>query len=288
MHPERPERLVAARAGLKRAVAPDELVRVAARKPVDQQAIAASWRFSLGGLVRYMINPARQLVVVVGAMVLLAAIGAVSSAQSAAKRVSNEQGIGSVMKLPAPRKTHGLSLEEAIERRRSVREFSDVALTDAEHGQLLWAAQGVTHRRMGLRAAPSAGALYPLEAYLVTGSGVFHYEPRAHQLRQTVSGDVRKALSDAALRQEAVRDAPAVIVLAGVYERTAKKYGARAERYVLMEAGHAAQNLLLQAVSLGLAAVPIGALDDDEVQRSLNLPKNHRPLYLLPVGHPAR
>jgi SagB-type dehydrogenase family enzyme len=261
---------------------------VAARKPVDQQAIAASWRFSLGGLVRYMINPARQLVVVVGAMVLLAAIGAVSSAQNAAKRVSNEQGIGSVMKLPAPRKTHGLSLEEAIERRRSVREFSDVALTDAEHGQLLWAAQGVTHRTMGLRAAPSAGALYPLEAYLVTGSGVFHYEPRAHQLRQTVSGDVRKALSGAALRQEAVRDAPAVVVLAGVYERTAKKYGARAERYVLMEAGHAAQNLLLQAVSLGLAAVPIGAFDDDEVQRLLNLPKNHRPLYLLPVGHPAR
>ena len=97
-----------------------------------------------------------------------------------------------------------------------------------------------------------------------------------------------KRCPDAALRQEAVRDAPAVVVLAGVYERTAKKYGARAERYVHMEAGHAAQNLLLQAVSLGLAAVPIGAFDDDEVQRSLNLPKNHRPLYLLPIGHRAR
>ncbi len=181
-----------------------------------------------------------------------------------------------------------MSLEQAIEQRRSIRDFSDITLTDAEHGQLLWAAQGLTHRTMGLRAAPSAGALYPLEAYLVTGSGVFHYQPRAHQLRQSSSADVRKDLCKAALRQEALCNAPAVFVLAGVYERTGKKYGARARRYVHMEAGHAAQNLLLQAVSLGLAAVPIGAFDDDEVQRVLALPQDHRPLYLLPVGHAAR
>ncbi len=191
-------------------------------------------------------------------------------------------------KLPAPRQTSGLSLEEAIQRRRSVREFASVPLTDAEHGQLLWAAQGMTHRTMGLRAAPSAGALYPLEAYLVTGAGVFHYDPRTHQLRRTASTDVRNALFEAALRQEPVRDAPAVFVLAGVYERTAKKYRGRAERYVHMEAGHAAQNLLLQAVALGLAAVPIGAFDDGRVQQALALPSTHRPLYLLPVGHPAR
>lgn len=191
-------------------------------------------------------------------------------------------------KLPAPKQTSKLSLEEAIQQRRSVREFSDVALTDAEQGQLLWAAQGITHRPMGLRAAPSAGALYPLEAYVVTHAGVYHYEPRTHQLRQTSSTDVREVLFRAALRQEAVRDAPAVFVLAGVYERTAKKYRGRAERYVHMEAGHAAQNLLLQAVSLGLAAVPIGAFDDGEVRQALALPPAHRPLYLLPVGHPAR
>ena len=237
--------------------------------------------------MQYVINPARRLFVAIGAIMLVAAIGVRASAQSAAKHVSNEQGIGSVMKLPAPKQTRGVSLEQAIERRRSVRDFSELALTDAEHGQLLWAAQGLTHRTMGLRAAPSAGALYPLEAYLVTGAGVFHYEPRAHRLRQTVASDVREALFDAALRQEAVRDAPTVLVLAGVYERTAKKYGARAKRYVHMEAGHAAQNVLLQAVSLGLAAVPVGAFDDGEVQRALGLPKSHRPLYLLPVGHPA-
>jgi SagB-type dehydrogenase family enzyme len=179
-------------------------------------------------------------------------------------------------------------VEEAMHRRRSVRDFADVALSDAEHGQLLWAAQGITHRTMGLRTAPSAGALYPLEMYLVTKAGVFHYEPRAHELRQTVSTDVRKALFNAALRQEPVRDAPAVFVFAAVYERTARKYGARAERYVHMEAGHAAQNLLLQAVALDLVAVPIGAFEDDKVARALVLPRTHRPLYLVPLGHPAR
>ena len=191
-------------------------------------------------------------------------------------------------KLPAPKRTSSVSLEEAIQRRRSVREFSDVALTDAQLGQLLWAAQGITQPTMGLRAAPSAGALYPLEAYVVTRTGVHHYEPRTHQLRQTTSTDVRKALFNGALRQEAVRDAPAVFVLAAVYERTAKKYRGRAERYVHMEAGHAAQNLLLQAATLGLVAVPIGAFDDDEVRQVLALPAAHRPLYLLPVGHPAQ
>jgi SagB-type dehydrogenase family enzyme len=181
-----------------------------------------------------------------------------------------------------------MSVEEAIERRRSMREFSGVALSDAELGQLLWAAQGITDRTMGLRTAPSAGALYPLELYLVTKSGVFHYEVRSHQLRQTKSTDVRQALSHAALGQESVRDAPAVFVFAGVYRRTANKYGVRAERYVHMEAGHAAQNLLLQAVALGLVAVPIGAFRDDEVEQVLALPAMHQALYLVPVGRSAR
>ena len=142
---------------------------------------------------------------------------------------------------------------------------------------------------MGLRTTPSAGALYPLEVYLVTKEGVFHYESRAHQLRMTMSADVRNALSNAALRQESVGDAPSILVLAGIYERTAKKYGrARAERYVHLEAGHAAQNVLLQAVALGVVAVPIGAFQDDEVRQVLALPRTHRPLYLVPIGRPAR
>ena len=191
-----------------------------------------------------------------------------------------------VVKLPTPRQTSAISVEEAIERRRSVRDFSNAPLSDSEHGQLLWAAQGITHRMRGLRAAPSAGALYPLELYLTTRAGVLHYEPRAHALRRTSSTDVRDLLFHAALRQEAVRDAPSVVVVAAVYERTARKYGERAGRYVHMEAGHAAQNLLLQAVALGLVAVPIGAFDDEAVARALAVPSTHQPLYLIPVGRP--
>ena len=208
---------------------------------------------------------------------------------SSSAPVSKEKGVGSLVKLPPPKQSGRVSIEEALARRRSVREFDDVALGDAEHGQLLWAAQGITHRTMGLRTTPSAGALYPLEVYLVTKEGVFHYEPRAHQLRKTMSTDVRKALADAALRQESVGYAPSILILAGVYERTAKKYGsARAERYVHLEAGHAAQNVLLQAIALDLAAVPIGAFQDDDVRQVLGLPRTHKPLYLVPVGRPTR
>ena len=197
--------------------------------------------------------------------------------------------VASVVKLPPPSQTSRISIEEALAKRRSVRDFEDGALDEAQHGQLLWAAQGIAHRTMGLRTAPSAGALYPLELYLVTRQGVFHYEPRTHRLKRTIAADVRTALSNAALRQEAVRDAPSTLVLAGVYERTAKKYGpGRAKRYVHMEAGHAAQNVLLQAVALDLAGVPIGAFEDDEVRHVLELPRSHRPLYLVPVGRPAR
>lgn len=200
-----------------------------------------------------------------------------------------DKGIGSLVKLPSPKQSGRISIEEALAKRRSAREFEERALIDAAQGQLLWAAQGITHRTMGLRTAPSAGALYPLESYLVTQRGVFHYEPRAHQLTRTLDSDVRKALSNAALGQEAVSQAPAIVVIAGVYERTARKYGrGRAERYVHMEAGHAVQNILLQAVALDLAAVPIGAFEDDEVSRVLGLPRAHRPLYLVPVGYPAR
>lgn len=202
--------------------------------------------------------------------------------------VEREQGARSSMKLPAPRQTGRIPLEEALLRRRSVRAFAATPLGDAEHGQLLWSAQGITDRARGYRAAPSAGALYPLEVYLATHAGLFRYEPGPHALEAISSRDPRGMLWEAALGQEMVRDAPSVFVLVGVQARTARKYGeARAERYVQLEAGHAAQNLLLQAVALGLSAVPVGAFDDDEVRRGLGLPASHQPLYLIPVGHPV-
>lgn len=187
--------------------------------------------------------------------------------------------------LPPPSLAGPVSLEEALTQRRSVREFGDTALTTAELGQLLWATQGITHEH-GYRTAPSAGALYPLEVYVVTAEGVFHYDPHEHRLLALSQIDARPDLHQAALRQEPVRQAPAVLVVTAVYERTAKKYGAeRSPRYVHLEAGHAAQNLLLQAVVLDLGAVPIGAFDDEAVQKALGLPADHRPLYLIPVGH---
>ena len=187
--------------------------------------------------------------------------------------------------LPPPRQEGAFSLEEVLAKRRSVRQFSDDPLALEQLGQLLWAAQGITHPA-GLRTAPSAGALYPLEVYAVTEQAVYHYEPQGHCLKVQIQGDVHAGLYEAALRQEAVRDAPVVIVITGVYARTAKKYGEeRSPRYVHLEAGHAAQNILLQAVALDLGAVPIGAFYDDQVQQVLELPPDHQPLYLIPTGH---
>jgi SagB-type dehydrogenase family enzyme len=188
--------------------------------------------------------------------------------------------------LPQPEVTGGGSLADALARRRSVREYQPRPLDMADISQLIWAAQGVTSSS-GQRTAPSAGGLYPLELYLVTQSGRYHYDPNRHQLEVLDEDDVRTDLARAALSQEAVEEAAAVFVVAAVYSRTEQKYGERAARYVKLEAGHAAQNLLLQAVSLGLGAVPIGAFHDDEVQEVLDLPSDHEPLYLIAVGHPA-
>lgn len=191
-----------------------------------------------------------------------------------------------VTPLPTPAVSGDVSLEAALAGRRSVREFSDRPLAAAELGQLLWAAQGITDPR-GYRTAPSAGALYPLEIYVVTAGGLYHYQPARHALAVVGGSDVRQALYEAALRQEAVSRAPAVFVIAAVYERTAVKYGAeRSPRYVHLEAGHAAQNVLLQAVALGLGAVPIGAFDDGAIQEAMGLPAEEQPLYLIPVGRP--
>lgn len=195
------------------------------------------------------------------------------------------------LELPEPRLDGDVSLEASIRERRSVREFSDRPLSLADAGQLLWAAQGVTSRDGG-RAAPSAGALYPLELYLVAANieslpaGVYRYRPRGHRLQHLVDGDLRNALAQAALGQAWVRRAPAVLVIAAVYERSERKYGQRARRYTRIEVGHVAQNVYLQAAALGLGTVIVGAFDDAEVQQLLELPGDHAPLALMPTGYP--
>lgn len=190
--------------------------------------------------------------------------------------------------LPQPTDRGPLSLEQALRQRRSVREFMPAPLSESQLAQLLWSAQGVTDPQ-GYRTAPSAGALYPLEVYVATGVEVLHYDPTHHRVRAVITGDVRDALQSAALSQPAVGTAAAVFIIAAVPRRTAAKYGAsRARRYVDLEAGHAAQNLLLQAVALGLGAVPVGAFDDAAVARALQLPAEQEPRYLIPVGRPRR
>lgn len=191
------------------------------------------------------------------------------------------------MALPEPRLQGELSLEETLARRRSVRSFTEEELTPEEISQLLWAAQGLT-TAWGGRTAPSAGALYPLEIYVATANGLYHYVPQGHKVIVVSQDDLRLKLWEAGLKQDAIREAAAVFVITAVHERTAKKYGGRAERYVKLEAGHACQNILLQAVALDLGAVPIGAFYDDQIQAALSLPPDHEPLYLIPVGHPRK
>jgi SagB-type dehydrogenase family enzyme len=193
---------------------------------------------------------------------------------------------GREIRLPQPRTEGPSSLEEALSERRSIRAYADRPLSLEDIAQLFWAAQGVT-RSWGGRTAPSAGALYPLEIYAATAEGVYHYLPAGHRAEVALQEDIREELWAAGLEQESLRQAPAIFVITAVYERTARKYGTRAERYVKIEAGHAAQNLLLQAVALDLAAVPIGAFYDEDVAAALHLTAEEEPLYLIPVGHPA-
>lgn len=193
--------------------------------------------------------------------------------------------------LPSPRLESGCSVERALHARRTIREFRDQAITLGELSQLLWAAQGVTSPG-GFRTAPSAGALYPLEVSLVVGNveglgaGIYRYAPETHQLTQAASGDVRSSLASAALRQDWFEASAAVLVFAAVEQRTTRKYGTRGIRYVHIEVGHAAQNVALQAVCLGLATAVVGAFDDARVGQLMKLPPGEQPLYLMPVGRP--
>jgi len=196
---------------------------------------------------------------------------------------------GRNIRLPAPRRDGEISLERALASRRSVRRYAERSLRLGEMSQLLWAVQGKTDDR-GLRTAPSAGALYPLEVFLaaarVSGlkAGIYRYLPDEHALSKVSEGNRGEDLRRAALNQRPVAEAAAVVVIAAVYERTADRYGDRGSRFVHMEAGHAAQNLLLQAEVLGLGAVPVGSFNDKSIKDIIGGRPDELPLYLIPVG----
>jgi len=195
-----------------------------------------------------------------------------------------------VLKLPEPVYASNTSIEEAIQRRRSTRRYKDDALTLKDVSQLLWAGQGITRLEKGYRAAPSAGAMYPLDLYVVAGNvegldaGVYRYGPSDHTITKTMTGDVRSELTEACLNQRMIERGAFTVVFTAIYERTTGRYGDRGIRYVHIDIGHAAENIYLQAVSMGLGTVAMGAFDDPAVKRILNLPPEEEPLYLMPVG----
>lgn len=196
-----------------------------------------------------------------------------------------------LIKLPSP-VTHGkLSVEQAIAKRRSIRRYKAEPLTLEQLSQLLWSAQGITGTGGG-RAAPSAGATYPLEVFIVVGehgtqgltAGIYHYDTGNHSLSLQQTGDFRQKLADTALGQSSIAKCPVAMVICAIHPRTAYRYGRRGERYVHMEVGHVGQNVSLQAVALGLATVMVGAFEDEDVQESLKLEEQFKPLYIIPIG----
>jgi SagB-type dehydrogenase family enzyme len=192
--------------------------------------------------------------------------------------------------LPSPELKGSCSLEECLQKRRSVREFSRRSISSAQLSQLLWSAQGITGHADRKRTPPSAGGLHPLETYVVVGNvdglepGIYKYTAGIHALAQSDDTDVRQAIGIAALNQTWLADAPVAFVFAAIYERTTGKYGDRGMRYVHMDVGFAAENLHLQVVALGMSTVVIGAFDDDEVHQVMGLSSEERPQLIMPVG----
>lgn len=192
--------------------------------------------------------------------------------------------------LPKPDLKGKLSVEEALNSRRSIRDYGKGSLSLRDVSQMLWAAQGITKQPQGFRTAPSAGATYPLEIYLVAGevegleAGIYRYIPGRHSLVRAAKGDARARLSAASLGQPWVREAPASLAIAAVYARTASRYGTRARRYIDIEVGHVGQNIYLEAESLGLGTVAVGAFDDSAVKKVLGLKRDEEPLYIMPLG----
>ena len=218
-------------------------------------------------------------------IILLLIFSLIMCKESTTEIESNE-----MIELPEPRYNSEISIEKALSERRSVRTYTDEPITLEQLSQLLWAAQGITNKE-GFRTAPSAGALYPLEIYIIVGNvidldkGIYKYNILEHKLLKIASGDKREDLSNAALGQDSIKNAAIDIIFSAVYERTTKKYGERAIKYIHIEVGHAAQNIFLQSVSLNLAGVPIGAFYDDKVKKLINMPEEEEPLYIIPLGN---
>ena len=175
--------------------------------------------------------------------------------------------------LPSPAKMGGISLDQALRKRKSVRTYANKPLSKEQLAYLLWSSTGIQRREDGreYRTVPSAGGLYPIETYLVVNNvedvpqGVYHYSVQQHLLEELQTGDFSRPITAAALGQRMCSQAAVVFIWTAIFQRSKWKYGERAYRYIYLDAGHMAQNLALSAVSLGLGSCHIGALFDEEV-----------------------
>ena len=190
-----------------------------------------------------------------------------------------------IVQLTKPKLTGTVSFEEALATRRSIRLFANKALESEQISQLAWAGQGITEKQRGLRTAPSAGEIYPIELYFATEEGLFVYRPAEHSLEQTSDKDIRGSLASAASMQESVAMAGCDIIVAGSVRKLSSQFRNKAKTYMLLEAGHIAQNILLQAACLDLGSIPIGGFTTKEVSRACRLPAGFEPLYIICVGH---
>jgi SagB-type dehydrogenase family enzyme len=265
--------------------------------------IISRYFINRGGTKMRKMNVSFILIFLVGTIIVISGF--------ADEIISENTGQGTeskIIHLPDPRYESETSVEKAILMRRSVRSYVQEALSISDISQILWAAQGITRKREeppvrwntkyewqgGLRTAASAGALYPMELYLIAGNveglskGVYKYIPKNHSLKKVIEGDKRTEIYDAALRQGSIKQGAALIVMAGIYERTSFKYGERAERYVHMEVGFIGGNIYLQGISLGIGTVMVGAFKDEELKKALDLPEDEHALAIMPLGKTAK
>ena len=190
---------------------------------------------------------------------------------------------GEAFKLPPPRYESEVSIEKALLERRSIRSYKEEPLTLNDLSQVLWAAQGITEPKKGLRAAPSPRAVYLLEIYVLPGNvtdlpmGTYRYEPQGHELVKTADGNKKAELFQAA-GQAPIKNAPLALVITGLSEKTQNP------AWMYLEAGHAAENVYLQSVSLKLGTVAMAGFKEDEVRKVLNLPEKERVIYIMPIG----
>ena len=233
-------------------------------------------------------------VLVVLCILFVAVVGVLYFSEK--RTVFSTRTVISVINLPSPVLTGNVSVEQAIENRRSVRQFSNNSITLDNLSQILWSAQGITDSEKGLRAAPSAGQVYPLEIYVFTGNngvsglqeGVYHYVAVNNSLEKIMNGDLRGELSVIANNQPWVKQAPVDILITGNYRKMIDKYSDKdlSTRFVDLEAGHAGENIYLQSEALGLATVSLGSMNEEQLIQRFKLPANETPIYIFPIGHP--